>query len=81
VRELRLTHQASFDYESGKSLGAQMKHADKFGATLAVILGEDELAADEVTVKDLQTGAQERVARADLAAHLLRRLTTQETAR
>jgi histidyl-tRNA synthetase len=81
VRELRRTHAASFDFESGKSLGAQMKHADKVGASVAVIVGEDELAAGDVTVKDLKTGAQERVARADLAAHLAWRLTTQETAR
>jgi histidyl-tRNA synthetase len=81
VRELRRTHAASFDFESGKSLGAQLKHADRLGASVALIVGEDELAADEVTLKDLKTGAQERVARADLAAHLARRLTTQETAR
>ena len=39
------------------------------------MLGEDELAADNVTVKDLKTGTQEKIARASLATHLAACLT------
>jgi histidyl-tRNA synthetase len=53
VRELRQERAATMDYENGKSLGAQLKHADRLGARVAVLLGEDELARGEVTVKDL----------------------------
>jgi histidyl-tRNA synthetase len=76
LRELRGTGPAVADLEAGRGLGAQFKHADRLGARAAVILGEDELAANEVTVKDLQSGMQERVARADLAAHLARVLAS-----
>jgi histidyl-tRNA synthetase len=81
VREVRGRFAAVFDFESEKSLGAQLKQADKVGASVAVILGEDELKAGQVTLKDLKTGAQERIARADLAEHLARHFTTMETAR
>ena len=47
----------------GGSFKAQMKRADASGATLALILGEDEVAAAEVTVKTLREGGmQQRVA-------------------
>jgi histidyl-tRNA synthetase len=51
----------------GGSFKAQMKRADASGAVLAVILGEDEAAKNEVSVKHLrQAREQLRVARADL---------------
>jgi histidyl-tRNA synthetase len=34
-----------------------------------LILGDDELAAGQVTVKNMKTGEQSRVARADAVAH------------
>jgi len=81
VREVRGSFSAVFDFDSEKSLGAQLKQADKVGASVAVILGEDELKGEQVTLKNLKTGAQERIARADLAGHLARHFTTMETAR
>jgi histidyl-tRNA synthetase len=70
VRTLRRTLPVTFDFESAKSLGAQLKQADKVGARWAVILGEDELAAGEATVKDLKAGAQERVPLTKLTDYL-----------
>jgi histidyl-tRNA synthetase len=78
ARELRREVPVTLDYEVGRSLGAQMKQADKAGARLAVIVGDDETGAGEATVKDLTSGAQERVRRDQLAAHLRARLTTEE---
>ncbi len=43
----------------------RMEKAAKLGAQFALILGDDELAANEVTLKDLTTGAQLRMPRAD----------------
>ena len=40
----------------------RMAKADAAGARLAVIVGDDELAAGEATVKDLRSGEQRRVA-------------------
>jgi histidyl-tRNA synthetase len=52
----------------GGSFKAQMKKADASGAMLAVILGEDEVAKGEVSVKHLrQEREQMRVAREALA--------------
>jgi histidyl-tRNA synthetase len=76
LREIRGTCAAVAELEPGRSLGGQFKHADRLGAVLAVILGEDELAAGQVTVKDLRPGTQEKVARAEIAAHLARALAS-----
>lgn len=80
LREIRRAHPAVAEFEAGRSLGSQFKHADRLGATLAVILGEDELARGQVTVKDLRSGTQEQVARAELAAHLARALASTTSA-
>ncbi len=44
-----------------KNIKGQMKQADRCGASYAVIIGSDELAAREVTLKNLQTGNQQKV--------------------
>ncbi|MEO2195841.1 MAG: histidine--tRNA ligase [bacterium] len=57
------------DYE-GRSSKSQMKRANRSRARHMLILGEDELATNQVTVKTMETGEQQTVARADLVAHL-----------
>jgi len=52
------------------NLKRRMERANKAGARAAVILGDEEIASGQATVKDLLTGTQARVALADLAAHL-----------
>jgi histidyl-tRNA synthetase len=47
----------------GRSMKSQMKQADKSGAARVLIVGEDEVAAGEVTLRDLTTSEQKRVAR------------------
>jgi histidyl-tRNA synthetase len=42
----------------GRSLKAQMKYANKTGAELALILGEDEIREEKVTVKQMESGQQ-----------------------
>ncbi|MEZ5166685.1 MAG: ATP phosphoribosyltransferase regulatory subunit [Acidimicrobiales bacterium] len=50
----------------GRSMKAQMKVADRSGALVAVIIGDDEVAAGEVTIRDLRgDGGQHRVALPD----------------
>jgi histidyl-tRNA synthetase len=51
---------ADKDYQ-GRKLKAQMKSADRYAARYAAILGDDELAAGDITLKDLQSGEQEKV--------------------
>lgn len=54
------------DYLNRK-MKARMKSADRVQARFVAILGDDELAADEITVKRMETGEQERVPLAELA--------------
>jgi len=49
-----------------RSMKGQMKQADRSGARWAAILGDQEIAAGRVTVKDLSSGEQRDVALADL---------------
>lgn len=53
---------------AGRSMKGQMKDADRHGARFAVIVGDDELAAGEATVKELASGEQRRVPLDDLEA-------------
>ena len=57
----------------GRSMKAQMKAADKSGARFALVLGDDELAAGTVAVRDLAASEQEAVPRERLAAWLAER--------
>jgi histidyl-tRNA synthetase len=54
----------------GRSMKAQMKLADRSGAAVAVIVGEDELANGAVTVKPLAGGTQVTVPRPALLTHI-----------
>ena len=58
------------DIGYGGNLSKRMKRANKLRARLAVILGEDELRAGTVTVRDLDSGEQEEVALRGLRDHL-----------
>lgn len=46
-----------------------MKKANKLGASHAILIGQDEQDAREVTVKNMVTGAQERIAQTALAGY------------
>ena len=54
----------------GRSMKSQMKQADRSGARHVVIVGEDEAAAGEVTLRDLSTHDQRRIARDALLQEL-----------
>jgi histidyl-tRNA synthetase len=56
--ELRAAGIAAEVYLGESGMRAQMKYADRRSAPAAVIMGEDELAAGQVTVKDLDLGRQ-----------------------
>ncbi|MEJ2060526.1 MAG: histidine--tRNA ligase [Gammaproteobacteria bacterium] len=67
VPDLRLQVNAG-----GGSLKSQMKRADKSGAPLALLLADDELAAEEVTVKHLRAAdaEQQRISIGKMADYL-----------
>jgi histidyl-tRNA synthetase len=59
-------------YPEPDKLGKQMKYAAAKTIPFAAILGGDELARGEVTIRNLQTGTQESVPRASVAAAIKR---------
>jgi len=72
---LKLAHelrQAGFVVDLGYSgnVGRRMKRANKIGARVAVILGEDELARAAATLRDLDSGEQVEVPLSLLKDHL-----------
>jgi len=48
------------DY-GNKSIKSQMKRADKLGAGLVLILGDNELASGNIIIKNMQSGEQEKI--------------------
>ena len=56
----------------GKSLKAQLRHANSLGAQYTVILGEDEVRAGQAVVKTMADNTQETVARETLVEHVSR---------
>ena len=63
LREAGLRTLIDYDRRSAKS---QMKRADRAGARYVVIVGGDELARGEVTLKDMTTGEQKAETRESL---------------
>ncbi|HHN66736.1 MAG TPA: histidine--tRNA ligase, partial [Thermopetrobacter sp.] len=62
VTELRAAGMVAEMYVGTAGMKAQMKYADKRGAALAVIVGEDERAKGEVQIKDLVEGRRKAAA-------------------
>ena len=66
LRQAGLGVDRAFD---GRSMKAQMKRADRSGATVAVIVGPDEQAAGTATVRDMRPGGgQQQVPESEVVA-------------
>ncbi len=74
LRSVGLAADRGFD---GRSMKAQMKLANRSGATFAVIVGDDELASGTVVIKPMARdgGEQRSVPRSELISHLKREHT------
>jgi len=64
---------ADMDHQ-GRSLKSQFKQADRLAARLVAVLGPDEIAAGQVTLRDMGTKEETRVAVANAAEHVARLL-------
>jgi histidyl-tRNA synthetase len=67
LRAAGVSADRSFDSRSMKS---QFKSADRSGARLALVVGDNEVASATVTLRDLRAGDQETVGRADVVEHV-----------
>jgi histidyl-tRNA synthetase len=66
ARDLRARGAEVVAGAAGRSLKSQMRQADALRARRALILGAEELASGTITLRDLETGAQEAVALSDV---------------
>ena len=60
--------------EASRKFEKPLKHASSRGATIMAILGENERARGEVSVRDLETRQQQAVPRLDAPAFIVRRV-------
>jgi histidyl-tRNA synthetase len=69
ARDLR---RAGFTVDLGYAgnVGRRMKRANKIGARVALLLGDDELARDAASLRDLDSGEQTEIPLAELSARL-----------
>jgi histidyl-tRNA synthetase len=68
LRELRQAGLAAQMELDARGVRAQMKRADRLAARLTLIVGGDELARGEVTLRDMTSGEQRAVPRAEAVA-------------
>ena len=73
LARLRAAGIASDGDYAGRSLRAQMKHADRLRARFTLIVGEDEMARGVVLLRDMAQGTQTEVNHADLLSLLAER--------
>jgi len=67
--ELRATG-ISVDLLLEGSFKSMMRRANKLGAKYALLIGEDEQASRQVTLKNMVTGEQERIAQTEVASRI-----------
>ncbi len=77
ARELRRAGVSAEADTRGGSLKSQLRRANALAARVAIIVGDAELAAGGVEVKDLARHAQAKVPRADAAKDVVERLREQ----
>jgi histidyl-tRNA synthetase len=65
----------------GRALRKSLERAARLGARWVVLLGEDEVGREAVTLKDLETGEQHEVPRAALPVYLATRVEAVESTR
>lgn len=73
ARELRAAGLAVDVDLMGRSLTKAISYADSREAELVVIIGAKDLAAGEVTIRDMRTGGQEKVRKSELVEKLGKR--------
>ncbi len=66
----RLGRRVIFDPLPGKSLKAQMRHANALRARTVIIVGEEEISRGMVTLKRMADGTQETIRTEDLEARI-----------
>ena len=74
IKSLRDNHISTDIDHLGKSLKAQFKYSDKINAKYTIVIGDDELAGDSATLKNMGTSEQTTVKISELVDELKKRL-------
>ena len=74
IKSLRDNHISADIDHLGKSLKAQFKYSDKINAKYTIVIGDDELAGDSATLKNMSTSEQTTVKISELVDELKKRL-------
>lgn len=64
-------------YGEQKKFKQKMSYADKLGVPFAILLGEDEIAQEKCSVKNMRTGEQVTLSTAEAAAYISESLSAQ----
>ena len=74
LKDLRYNHISADSDHLDRSVKAQFKYSDKINAKFTIVIGEDELANDSATLKNMQTSEQITVKLSELVGELKNRL-------
>lgn len=74
IKDLRSNHISADNDHLDKSLKAQFKYSDKLNAKYTVVIGDDELANDTATLKNMKTSEQTTIKLSELVDELKKRL-------
>ena len=74
IKDLRTNHISADNDHLDKSLKAQFKYSDKLNAKYTVVIGDDELANDTATLKNMKTSEQTTIILSELVDELKKRL-------
>ena len=74
IKDLRTNHISADNDNLDKSLKAQFKYSDKLNAKYTVVIGDDELANDTATLKNMKTSEQTTIKLSELVDELKKRL-------
>lgn len=74
LHKLRLEGVSSDKDHLGRSLKAQFKYANKINASFTIVIGDDELDKDIVTLKDMKTSEQSEINLSNILEELKNRL-------
>lgn len=74
LKDLRYNHISADSDHLDRSVKAQFKYSDKINAKFTIVIGEDELANDSATLKNMQTSEQITVKLSELVGELKSRL-------
>lgn len=74
LKDLRTNHISAENDHLDRSVKAQFKYSDKINAKFTIVIGDDELANDTVTLKNMSTSEQTTIKLSEIVKELKSRL-------